>query len=272
MSPRLSKSFIRRAHHQNDKSDDRLAKQRVCGTAESTFRDWAESRTSDFIERVSLTEALLVAAIHGLPTELLSTFLETEYDVHAYSLTKLRELIQLLANDVVYELTPFLEDATLNMIGARQGESFQEVQKHFLNADFPGSSAAALRNQLEPGRRRRPHQHVLKPTPNTRNAADPYEYRAFTLRGRPTRRADQVAVRSQEVFMAADEVMMELAFALVNSRYHLLALAGEEFLLEVAESSVEFERAQVQVVVQQWVDDLLEGVPVSVTVEACDRW
>ncbi len=62
-------------------------------------------------------------------------------------------------------------------------------------------------------------------------------YRAQSLGGRLTVRAASKAVRRQEVLLTAEEVMIEVAHAVMSAGYSLLGFTHDEFVLEVPSST-----------------------------------
>jgi hypothetical protein len=191
-----------------------------------------------------LTNALLETAPLGLPGSFLTRLLHNDYGVEELTEHEVLRLQAILAKEVAYELQAFLEDATVDLVAARQDIRANNVEKRFVNPRFPDTAGAALRKRLQRQRGRAfltqpasPGEHPNVPSQNPSAPpparAEIYRYRAVTLGGRVTNRAASAAVRRQEVLMAAEEVMLAVAHDLSAAGYKFLGLADNEFVLEV---------------------------------------
>jgi hypothetical protein len=210
--------------------------------AEGRFLEMCKQRSEEFRRWTRLVQALLDVTPLGLSNALLTALLRHDYGLDELAEPEVIRLIGLLAQEVAYELGPFLADRTEDVVGARLGMTSQEVLARFVDPDHLDTSGAAMRNALA-GQGRRPLQ-LEAPTASTSSEetprrADLYEHRTLTPGGRPTSRAGQSAVRQQEVLLAADEVMLEVAFALIDDGHRLLGLAGSEFVVEAPEGQAE---------------------------------
>jgi hypothetical protein len=210
--------------------------------AEARFLEMRKQRSEEFKSWTRLVKALLDVAPLGLADPPMTALLRHDYGLDELTEPEVGHLIGLLAQEVAYELGPFLTDRTEDTVGARRGMTSQEVLARFVRTDDLDTSGAAMRNVVG-GQGRRPLRFevptVITPPGASPRRADLYEYRSLTPGGRPTIRATQSVVRQQEVRLAADEVMLEVAFALTDRRYRLLGLAGSEFVVEVAEGQAE---------------------------------
>jgi hypothetical protein len=79
-------------------------------------------------------------------------------------------------------------------------------------------------------------------------------------------------VRQHELLMAADEVMMEVAYALMYHKFRLLGVAGTEFVIEAPQSRADEMKEHVQDVAHFATVDILGEFIAPVTIELTDRW
>jgi hypothetical protein len=95
--------------------------------------------------------------------------------------------------------------------------------------------------------------------------------RGQTLGGRFTMTGTRPAVIQQEVLISADEVMLELAHSLNAAGHRLLAVAGEEFLVEarVGDSGA---ADAVRAAAVTGTTRFLGALGRAVQVELSDRW
>jgi hypothetical protein len=93
-----------------------------------------------------------------------------------------------------------------------------------------------------------------------------------TLGGRFTHAASPAIVIQQEVLISADEVMLEVAYALLADGHRLLGIAGEEFLLEVPERRVLEAEPAVKAAARAGAARLLRDLTPAVCLGACDYW
>jgi hypothetical protein len=215
----------------------------------------------------------------GLPNEALGVFLECEYQDPALGTVGAARALNLLASNIVYELAPFLEDRSQDVVWARLGRSAQD--ELFRRAAFlhPETFPAWVRNRLVhegvDGLGLRPDTHPPSIPPNGSVAEDGpglFMVRGRSLGGRFTTWCSQPVVRQQEILMSADEVMLEAAHALVAGGHNLLAVAGEEILVEVHERDVKAAIKRVRETTTAAAARLLGSLADAVSVEPCDRW
>jgi hypothetical protein len=237
-----------------------------------------ESDPREYTRWLSLAEALLDTVLLGLPDSFLTTLLRNEYGCQDLNERDVRRLRQILVNDVAYELAPFLEDITSEVVAARLGLTVNEELRQFLNPDHPAVTGPTLRNALK--RHRRPITRLLRSAqaqsgsrerPRTR--AEWYQYRALTPGGRVTARAASAAVRRQQVLMAEEEVMLAVAHDLAAAGYPLLGLAGSEFVVEMPTTQAsDRECENVARVASEAAGRILGDLPARIGYGVVERW
>ena len=79
-------------------------------------------------------------------------------------------------------------------------------------------------------------------------------------------------MRQQEVLLAADEVMMEVAYALAAAGHRLLGVAGEEFVIEHDGPHTAEARRSVLAVVKAAAGAILGSVPAPVELADVSEW
>jgi hypothetical protein len=239
--------------------------------------DWVErfcmSNPETFADRCYTMKALFETLPLGLPWSLMTAVLRNDYGLKDLTEPQVKELIG-LAGKVVYDLGPFLEDRTVYLAGARTGLSMQQVINEHLNTEHLDTAGAALLGTLRHGER---PARLLR----SGSAAGPAsgtprralaEYRGLSSGGRPAIRANQSAVRGNEVLMSADDVMVETAYAIVRGGLTLLGVAGEEFILEVPEGRDKESVQKLREAVNGVNRRPLQEVPIRVSHEKVDRW
>src|SRR5262249_36601918 len=142
-------------------------------------------------------------------------------------------LLGLLGRNVVPELGRWREDRTEDIAGARDGMSAQEVVEKLVDHRHVETSGAGLRNELHDG-----------------GKACHFEVRGRSLAGRPTVTGAHPSVQRQELLMSEDEVMLEVAFALLADGHRVLGLSGSEFVAEVEEKWAKTSQEQVRAVAE----------------------
>ena len=108
-----------------------------------------------------LTHALLETVPLGLPTSLLTRLLQNAYGLKDMTEFEVKRLQSILVEEVAYELKPFLEDATLDVVTARLRLGFKEGLRRLLNIDDPDTTGASLRNALKQGHSRHPINRLI---------------------------------------------------------------------------------------------------------------
>jgi hypothetical protein len=258
--------------------------ERHLADAEDSFSDLHDTDAERYRDWVWLTYALLETAPLGLPGALLTQLLRNDFGLEGLTEHAVRRLQGILADQVAYELEPFLADATFDLVTARLDLTANEGLRRLMNVEHPHTAGAALRNAFELRRRRQPVIRLAAqrgneaaagraPSGPPREPRALFEYRALTLGGRMTARAASAAVRRQEVLMAEEEVMLAVAHDLGAAGYSLLGLGGTEFLLEV--EAAEADRRQFEEiarVVQEAGRRILGNLVGLVALEAAEAW
>lgn len=227
---------------------------------------------------VRRARGLLDAAILGLPESSLGVFLECEHREPTLDTLGATRALNLLASEIVSELRAYLEDRSTDIIWARLGRSAQDEMYKRFSSSHPETFPARVRNTLThvgvEGLNLGHDTHTPAGESGRESAEDGpglFLVRGRTLGGRFTAVCSQPVVRQQEVLLSADEVMLEVAHALCAGGYRLLAVAGEEFLVEVAERDHEAAARVVNEIGTAVAAQLLGELAV-VSVEARERW
>jgi hypothetical protein len=158
-------------------------------------------------------------------------------------------MLGLLTSKIVYELEACLENRLSDVVCARLGRSAQDEMHARRSSSHPGTFAARVRNRVS-GSAGIWGLELGDAGPGEGSPADGgpdlYMMRGRTLGGRFTARGGQPTVIQQEVVLSADEVMLEVAHSLVAAGHRLIAIAGEEFLVQVSGSDAERAREAVR--------------------------
>jgi hypothetical protein len=223
-----------------------------------------------------VTRVLLESFALGLGDATLVSFLRLEYGWGWATEPRIARLLDFLAGRVAPELQFFWADQTADLLAARLDRPAADLAREQASLRHPATRGAELRNRLL-GRRGRAPRLPVGPAapaqPGGRRAAL-IEYRAWTPGARPTVRAGQAAVTHHLVRWAADEVRLEVAFALAcTAGYRLLAVAGDEFLVEVPDGEQARARRLVAAFATGATSFILgDELQAPVRVTACDRW
>lgn len=164
------------------------------------FQNLRSTNPAVYQQWLDITQAVLDTSLLGLPVELQRHVINHEYGLDLPP-NRLTQLVELLAEHVVYELRLYREDRIAARLAARQGHTAQQmIYRIARQENAAGANRSNLNGQAGRGARRL------------------HTFRAWTLGGRPTSRATQLDVQRQQVFGTADEVLLEIAFAALSVR------------------------------------------------------
>jgi hypothetical protein len=226
-------------------------------------------------------EGLFNAAVLGIPDEALGTFLECEYGVSDFGSLGAARAMNVLADEVVYELRACLEDRSSDVVWARLGRSAQDELYTRLAASHPDTFKAQVRNTLstsagveglELGADSHPAPPDATPSPAPLSGVELYLIRGQTLGGRFTPPGSLPTVIQQEVLLSADEVMLEVAHSLTAAGQPILAVAGGEFLVEAQAREVARALSIAKDAAVAGAARLLGRCGRAVHVEPCELW
>jgi len=247
------------------------------------FAELQESTADEYFLWLWLTNALLETVPLGLPSSLLTVLLHLEYLLEELRELDVQKLQATLISHVACELGPFLDDGTADLVAARQGQTANEVTRRLVNFKHPETYGAGLRNSIQGQGRRRARIELAQDagagqatgcrvSPRTTSRRSLFEYRAWTLGGGVTRRSSQATVRQEEVLRAADEVMLGVAYALVEKGFRLLGVAGGDFVVENPAASSQDVASLVGEIASGAAERVLPGLAVPVTVDVAEEW
>jgi hypothetical protein len=251
--------------NQGDKADHVFSKLKK--SQEARYRRW-----------LKLTRVLLETAPLGLPSSLLAAFLQNEYGLNGLSTLRLENL---LSTKVAWLTGAVLEDDTVDLVAGRLGMTTTDAYE-LLDPDHPETSGAALRNEILRKTGRHSEHHLQHPDQAAASDGSPplgpkaskqtLECRALTLGGRMTFRSSQAIVRQQQILLAADEVMLEVAFALAAEGYRVVGVAGDEFVIEHPEATAEEVMPAIEKKARSVARVILRGLVPRMTVRRVKRW
>lgn len=229
-----------------------------------------------------LARGLIDAALLGIPDARLEVFLRHEHQAgDVGGAVPSTEMLKVMAADVVYELDFCLTDTSADTVNARLGRSAQDEVHRRHESSHPGTFHERVRNRvsgdagvsgLDLGPDPYPPDGPIPEVPLARGRRpDLFLIRGRTLGGRFTARGSQAVALQAEVIGSEDDVMLEVAFALTAAGYRLLAVAGEEFLVEVPDRGVDAVSGRVREVAatgaRRWLGNLA-----AVSLGTCDGW
>jgi hypothetical protein len=190
------------------------------------------------------TVALFEAIPLGLTPEQLSSFLKLEYDLDLGT-NEITCLDAFLTDHTYFELRGFLPDDTPEIFSVRTGINFAAVAADLAQPTHVGTTNAYIRNQLLS---QDPQSPVIKMLDNANVSRDVIkrllQQRGLSLAGRITDESYCAQVRCQEVQYACDEVVKQIAFALVSTDCQLVAVACPEIVLEVSDRGIHTSHVQ----------------------------
>jgi len=244
--------------------------------AEQRFLDIQKADGEHYQVLLRRTRGLLDAAILGIPDYALATFLEKEHGVTTRGNVDNEHSIELLADSIVPELQSYRADPTVDIVWARRGRSAQDAVKSQGFAAHPDSFPGFVRNVLRTSGGDQLFQDpdrsgIAGETPNPASGTH-YMHRGRTLGGRVTICASPPVVRQLEILQSADEVMMDVAFALVAEGHRLVGLAGDEFVVEVPDSEVDQLKSKICDLAHHAAARYLGAITPSLEVNECDEW
>ncbi|MCE9560535.1 MAG: hypothetical protein K8U57_00640 [Planctomycetes bacterium] len=257
---------------------DRESRRRAAERRYATLQQDAPLEAEAWLRR---TEGLLAAAILGIPESSLGVFLECEYQDAGIGSLEASHLMRLLTSEVVTELRVCLEDRTTGIVWAQRGRSAQDEMIHRANSAYPETYSAQVRNSLQrsgiASLNLKPDLHPAhavgdRPPSDSEAGTQPFLVRGKSLGGRITARGSQAVVLHQEVLQSADEVVLEVAFALLAGGYCLLGIAGNEFVVEVPEHDAAKDQSRITELAISGAARILGRWANAVTLERCDRW
>lgn len=249
--------------------------------AEERYITLRETHSPEAASWRRLVEGLLNAAILGIPDAAVGTFLDREYQAPDTGSLDAVRMLNLLASDVVYELEACLEDRSTDIAWARLGRSAQDELHARLASSDPKTFKARVRNTLSGSAgvgglhlgtdaHPDPAGSAASP-PVSEGGCDLFMIRGQTLGGRFTMTGSRPTVIQQEVLLSADEVMLEVAHSLTAAGHRLLAITGEEFVVEAREGDAGAADA-VRAAAVAGATRFLGVWGRAVQVEPCDRW
>ncbi|MFO0815098.1 MAG: hypothetical protein U0796_17935 [Gemmatales bacterium] len=255
-------------------AEDATTRNNLYSEAVRQFKHWISSKNDTGIQWSNLTDMMLKTCCLNLPIEILRRNLELEQDSTELHLPDViwNRLLQVLETRILKGfLTPFLKDSTFETILSRLRLSKEEAGKLLLHPKYSENPGPTLRNYKDiPGH---PLNKLLQYFPNI-NPDELLAICSTSLTGRLTFRSKSLAqVRTQEVLMTHDDVMMSVAYQLVTRGHRLLGFTEDEFVLEVHEDhATEALIEQVKALVVATANNILQVVPSVCTLNTAEAW
>ena len=198
-----------------------------------------------------VAEAVLEAVPLGLPDPLLVVYFQQKFSMDALLGGVVHELVGLVGW-IAPETEDFGDRHVRGRFASVLGIPTADLLRHLARHGDITTADAALRNLLQDKQRDNLVWELVAQARHDGRLADDLsddaiiervmQYRALTACGRILGPAVHAELRRQEVQMTADEVMKSIAYELVANGLRLVALVGNEFVLEVpaAECDAEF--------------------------------
>jgi len=204
-------------------------------------------KVTDDAKRFANLEKLLEAFALGLNDVHLRNLLQTRYDIdlpigdiaalrsHLAAGKILDDFKDFWAEDVLLRLSSVLNVGVMDIANKFSGISYEDktLDRAIQNALQPGSCSTAIRKHIE----KLLLASSSPPEITVNDLGDIVRNRyGVTRAGRPIPPGNASDVKRQQVLLAADEAMKAVAYALGAEGFSLVAVAGDQFVLEVDEN------------------------------------
>ena len=200
---------------------------------------------------MTIARVLLFAVPRGLAASQIRELLQDEVPNADLGEAKVQQLQNVLVQDIHPEFEEFLEDTTIEILAQRLKVSTAELEEHFWKPDAPETMQAALRSVLSGENRGKPVWRKLQSLAKSdigRKIAKgqeggPEAYGLLlnwpvTFSGRVGHPGYCNQSRFTEPQELADEIRKVGVYRLAAAGFHLVGVAGDEFVLEIPESQV----------------------------------
>ncbi len=218
----------------------------------------------------TLTRAMLEVLPLGLPFELAKTILDSEYGLDRLSRKEWEGLSKVLLRDIVLELRRFLDYDPGQAIAENRGKLAQEV-RHEIGLEFWLNVHNRPRHDPAPSK-------AWKELGGGRHGRDDLgdSQDLKTLRegvgGRVSSRWYPAEIHRQAWGFLIDDTLKLAGYALVARGFRLLAVVGEELLLEVPAHQVDRVIQEVRSTCDQAARELLRGAAPAWRAPEHQRW
>lgn len=219
---------------------------------------------------VSVTQSLLDVLPLGLPYEFTQRILEREYGLDSLHRSQWEDLSKLLVRTIAPELRNFLDYDPAQPVAENRSKSGRDARTdlglepwlNVYNRDRYDPSLLQTWRKLGGDRAGRDGLGNTGELKTIREG----------IGGRVTSRWYVAEVRRQAWLMLVDDVLKLAAYALAARGFRLLAVVGEEFLLEIPLDPVGESREEVESICGLAASELLRGAGPSCTAQVCSAW
>jgi hypothetical protein len=226
---------------------DRFEDERSFAQLRDDFADLKNVHPEKYHHLRQLARVLVETIPLGLSPPLLSDLLEDEYGLPDVKGTEFEWLKNILSEKIVYEIENFVNDDVFLRLVLALGLTYHEgvdllaEKKHLettdaaLRKDLLGKrKGAPVWQRIEKFRREQPTSSILADDEIVEKVL---KLRAWTAARRVIGPTFFSEVRRRQLSYVADEVMKSVAYTLVARGLPLVALEGNQAVLEVAEAS-----------------------------------
>lgn len=242
--------------------------------AQEQFDQWKESEDPNLDTWMAIALLLLETAYLNLPDELLLILLKNQgLELTLPTLEDYRYQFRELAHEVKL----FDEDNTWEIVSSRLGLDIRKALE-LVDPEYVEQTSKTLINALKSPRTHHPMLGKLKKVIVDNHQQKELGIHLVTVRGaslvgRVTQEATSSLVKTAEVQLSFDEVIVAALFALRQHGYQLIAVADSEFVIEVlASQTSNSDFVKINAIIQSALRGLLGDMGSRVSFSLRESW